>query len=155
MGWKRHDSVVPGPPNFRIFSRFFLTVHRFLTSFLGFPHSPTVHGPPNSHIFSRFFLTRHSDHDIMLYLLFDWHLRSTGQFLIQSDHDTSILFVPGQLLVQSDHDTHIHVQSDIDMPYRILTYFLGFSWGICSSRDNFSRTSCPIRSRHLYPCPIR
>ena len=142
------------------------TEYSYLFSF--FPHSP-----PSSHFFSwfssqssgsrstefshlfSFFLTRHSDHDIMLYLLFDWHLRSTGQFLIQSDHDTSILFVPGQLLVQSDHDTHIHVQSDSDMPYRILTYFLGFSWGICSSRDNFSRTSHPIRSRHLHPCPIR
>ena len=31
------------------------------------------------------------------------------------------------LLVQSDHDTHIRAQSDNDIPYRILTYFLGFS----------------------------
>ena len=32
-----------------------------------------------------------------------------------------------ELLVQSDHDTHILVQSDNDIPCRILKYFLGFS----------------------------
>ena len=66
-----HGPSVHGPPNSDIFSRFFLTTHRILTSFLGFssrfsgPRSTEFshlftffpHGPPNSHFFSRFFLT--------------------------------------------------------------------------------------------------
>ena len=134
MGWKWQDPVVPSPPNSRIFSRFFLTVYRILTSFLGFPHSPAVHCSPNSHISSRF--SSRSTEFSHLFLFFLLYFAASGQFLVQSGHDTSTLlnllfnwhlwtteishlfsvfleeFVcPGttsrELLVQSDYDTSI------------------------------------------------
>lgn len=90
-----------------------------------------------SHLFS-FFLTVYRI--LTSFLVFSSLLRCFGAISrpIRSRHVDPVEFVVQ--LTPVDHGN--------------FTSFLGFSWGICLSRDNFSRTSRPIRLRHVDPVDI-